>query len=147
MSILGKARVGLIGKESEVRKWIETNLHLAEKNYSLREKKEGEQTRTRYVIDVNGQDVNLALYPDPVLPNYIQFGEIIGANFICSYSKLNSTQGFPKMVGLNFDCSFSQLRSLEGMPELVDKDFVCCGLPFTKDEIASKIKVTCNIYC
>ena len=63
------------------------------------------------------------------------------------YSKLTSTKGFPRTVGLTFDCSFSQIKSLDGMPELVDKDFIWLNSPFTEEEIRSKVKVTCRVFC
>ena len=96
---------------------------------------------------MNGRDVNLMDCKLSEFPDYIQFGEIIGSNFICSYSKLTNTKGFPRTVGLTFDCSFSQIKSLDGMPELVDRDFIWLNSPFTEEEIRSKVKVTCRVFC
>lgn len=100
-----------------------------------------------FAINVN-EDVNLCGYEeDWGLPEFIIFNEIIGGNFIASYSELTSMRGFPKKVGKNFDISFSKISSLDNAPQLVDKDFVSCGLPFSEQQIREKTKVTCAVFC
>ena len=98
------------------------------------------------MINVNG-DVILCGYEDMQLPDFIIFNEIIGGNFIASYSRFTTMKGFPKKVGKNFDISFSSISSLEHAPKLINKDFVACGLSFNEQQIREKSKVTYNVYC
>ena len=147
MSILSGIKAGEAYYKDEIEKWIEKELNLSTSDYQLDWIPNNGGKKPIYEINVNGRDVNLNDYPNEQLPDYIQFGEIIGGNFLCAYSKLTTAKGFPRMVGRTFDCSFSQLTSLDEMPKIVDRDFICLGMPFTEEQIkAAEIKVTCKIY-
>ena len=146
MSILSDTNSGTYYFKKPIEDWITKELNLSSNDYELVEIPNHGRKEPIYEINVNGRDVNLNDYPNEQLPDYIQFGEIVGGNFLCAYSKLTSTKGFPRMVGLTFDCSFSQLTSLDGMPETVDRDFICLGMPFTEEQIRTATKVTCKVY-
>ena len=146
MSILSDTNSGTYYFKKPIEDWITKKLNLSSNDYDLVEIPNHGRKEPIYEINVNGRDVNLNDYPNEQLPDYIQFGEIVGGNFLCAYSKLTSTKGFPRMVGLTFDCSFSQLTSLDGMPETVDRDFICLGMPFTEEQIRTATKVTCKVY-
>lgn len=132
MSILSTTKVG---KFAIIYKWLEEELNLNGAYVSV---------SSDGGIRVNG-NVNLLGYPNAELPKYIQFEEIKG-NFLCSYSKLESTKGFPHIVTQAFDCSFSQLSSLNGMPQKVGGNFICKGTPFTEEEIKNKVNVNGEIW-
>ena len=146
MSILSSTNSGTYYFKKPIEDWITKELNLSSNDYDLVEIPNHGRKEPIYEINVNERDVNLNDYPNEQLPDYIQFGEIVGGNFLCAYSKLTSTKGFPRMVGLTFDCSFSQLTSLDGMPETVDRDFICLGMPFTEEQIRTITKVTCKVY-
>ena len=153
MSILSSTNSGTYYFKKPIEDWITKELNLSSNDYDLVEIPNHGRKEPIYEINVNGRDVNLNDYPKNLndypneqLPDYIQFGEIVGGNFLCAYSKLTTAKGFPRMVGLTFDCSFSQLTSLDGMPETVDRDFICLGMPFTEEQIRTATKVTCKVY-
>ena len=153
MSILDSTKSGKAFFKAEIEEWIEKELNLSTSDYQLDWIPNNGGKKPIYEINVNGRDVNLNDYPknrndypNEQLPDYIQFGEIVGGNFLCAYSKLTTAKGFPRMVGRTFDCSFSQLTSLNGMPETVDRDFICLGMPFTEEQIRTATKVTCKVY-
>ena len=147
MSILSSTNSGTYYFKKPIEDWITKELNLSSNDYDLVEIPNYGRKEPIYEINVNDRDVNLNDYPNEQLPDYIQFGEIIGGNFLCAYSKLTTAKGFPRKVGRTFDCSFSKLTSLDGMPEIVDRDFICLDIPFTEEQIkASKIKVTGKIY-
>lgn len=147
MSILSSTNSGTYYFKKPIEDWITKELNLSSNDYDLVEIPNHGRKEPIYEINVNERDVNLNDYPNEQLPDYIQFGEIIGGNFLCAYSKLTTAKGFPRKVGRTFDCSFSKLTSLDGMPEIVDRDFICLDMPFTEEQIkASKIKVTGKIY-
>ena len=146
MSILSSTNSGTYYFKKPIEDWITKELNLSSNDYDLVEIPNHGRKEPIYEINVNGRDVNLNDYPYEQLPDYIQFGEIVGGNFFCAYSKLTTAKGFPRMVGLTFDCSFSQLTSLDGMPETVDRDFICLGMPFTEEQIRTATKVTCKVY-
>ena len=146
MSILSSTNSGTYYFKKPIEDWITKELNLSIDDYQLVCIPNNGRKEPIYEINVNGRDVNLNDYPNEQLPDYIQFGEIVGGNFLCAYSKLTTTKGFPRMVGLTFDCSFSQLTSLDGMPETVDRDFICLGMPFTEEQIRTATKVTCKVY-
>ena len=146
MSILSSTNSGTYYFKKPIEDWITKELNLSSNDYDLVEIPNHGRKEPIYEINVNERDVNLNDYPNEQLPDYIQFGEIVGGNFLCAYSKLTSTKGFPRMVGRTFDCSFSQLTSLDGMPETVDRDFICLGMPFTEEQIRTATKVTCKVY-
>lgn len=146
MSILSSTNSGTYYFKKPVEDWITKELNLSSNDYDLVEIPNHGRKEPIYEINVNERDVNLNDYPNEQLPDYIQFGEIVGGNFLCAYSKLTSTKGFPRMVGLTFDCSFSQLTSLDGMPKIVDRDFICLGMPFTEEQIRATTEVTCKVY-
>jgi hypothetical protein len=146
MSILSSTNSGTYYFKKPIEDWITKELNLSSNDYDLVEIPNHGRKEPIYEINVNERDVNLNDYPNEQLPDYIQFGEIVRGNFLCAYSKLTSTKGFPRMVGRTFDCSFSQLTSLDGMPETVDRDFICLGMPFTEEQIRTATKVTCKVY-
>lgn len=146
MSILSSTNSGTYYFKKPIEDWITKELNLSSNDYDLVEIPNHGRKEPIYEINVNERDVNLNDYPNEQLPDYIQFGEIVGGNFLCAYSKLTSTKGFPRMVGLTFDCSFSQLTSLDGMPKIVDRDFICLGMPFTEEQIRATTEVTCKVY-
>ena len=146
MSILSSTNSGTYYFKKPIEDWITKELNLSSNDYDLVEIPNHGRKEPIYEINVNERDVNLNDYPNEQLPDYIQFGEIVGGNFLCAYSKLTSTKGFPRMVGLTFDCSFSQLTLLDGMPKIVDRDFICLGMPFTEEQIRMATKVTCKVY-
>ena len=146
MSILSSTNSGTYYFKKPIEDWITKELNLSSNDYDLVEIPNHGRKEPIYEINVNGRDVNLNDYPNEQLPDYIQFGEIVGGNFLCAYSKLTTTKGFPRMVGLTFDCSFSQLTSLDGMPKTVDRDFICLGMPFTEEQIRATTEVTCKVY-
>lgn len=146
MSILSSTNSGTYYFKKPVEDWITKELNLSSNDYDLVEIPNHGRKEPIYEINVNERDVNLNDYPNEQLPDYIQFGEIVGGNFLCAYSKLTSTKGFPRMVGLTFDCSFSQLTSLDGMPKTVDRDFICLGMPFIEEQIRATTEVTCKVY-
>ena len=146
MSILSSTNSGTYYFKKPIEDWITKELNLSIDDYQLVCIPNNGRKEPIYEINVNGRDVNLNDYPNEQLPDYIQFGEIVGGNFLCAYSKLTTTKGFPRMVGLTFDCSFSQLTSLDGMPKIVDRDFICLGMPFTEEQIRATTEVTCKVY-
>lgn len=146
MSILSSTNSGTYYFKKPIEDWITKELNLSSNDYDLVEIPNHGRKEPIYEINVNGQDVNLNDYPNEQLPDYIQFGEIVGGNFLCAYSKLTSAKGFPRMVGLTFDCSFSQLTSLDGMPKTVDRDFICLGMPFTEEQIRATTEVIYKVY-
>lgn len=146
MSILSSTNSGTYYFKKPIEDWITKELNLSSNDYDLVEIPNHGRKEPIYEINVNERDVNLNDYPNEQLPDYIQFGEIVGGNFLCAYSKLTTAKGFPRMVGRTFDCSFSQLTSLDGMPKIVDRDFICLGMPFTEEQIRTATKVTCKVY-
>lgn len=72
-------------------------------------------------IDVNG-DVDIRLYGEKALPEYIQFGKIKRDFRIFHCPILISLRGFPKEVGGSFWCVF-------------------CGKQFTIDDVRKVCKV------
>lgn len=146
MSILSSTNSGTDYFKKTIEDWITKELNLSTSDYQLDWIPNNGGKKPIYEINVNGRDVNLNDYRYEQLPDYIQFGEIVGGNFLCAYSKLTTAKGFPRMVGRTFDCSFSQLTSLDGMPKTVDRDFICLGMPFTEEQIRTATKVTCKVY-
>lgn len=146
MSIIKSTNSGTDYFKKPIEDWITQELNLSTSDYQLDWIPNNGGKKPIYEINVNGRDVNLNDYRYEQLPDYIQFGEIVGGNFLCAYSKLTTAKGFPRMVGLTFDCSFSQLTSLDGMPKIVDRDFICLGMPFTEEQIRTATKVTCKVY-
>ena len=146
MSILSSTNSGTYYFKKPIEDWITKELNLSSNDYDLVEIPNHGRKEPIYEINVNERDVNLNDYPNEQLPDYIQFGEIVGGNFLCAYSKLTTAKGFPRKVGRTFDCSFSKLTSLDGMPEIVDRDFICLGMPFTEEQIRTATKVTCKVY-
>ena len=140
MSILSSTNTGLSSCRLNIEKWLNNN------NVNRYNLKKTLEYYPYYTIDVIDADVNLSGLKLSELPEYIVFNEIIGGNFICSYSNLSSMKGFPKKIGKNFDISFSKINSLDNAPLLVDKDFVACGQPFKEEIIRAQVKVTCKIY-
>ena len=145
--------------KNEVRQWMKKYVPNLEENmdYDLEIGPFSEPNRrTTIIYDnictifVSGKDVVLIGYQEEELPEFINFGRIIGGSFICSHSNFKSMRGFPKVVGKYFDCSFcSGITTLDNAPELVDIDFaaVNCGRKFTEEEIREGRQITCKVYC
>ncbi len=139
MSVLNSIGAGLEGSQKNIKSWLD-GFHVG--GYELIRIPD----KPFWKINVRNNDVILAGYKDKALPDYIVFDEIVGCNFIYSYSEFSSMRGFPRKIGGNFDISFSKIITLENLPELVDRDFVACGLPFTEEQIREVSKITCNVY-
>jgi hypothetical protein len=135
MSILSSTNTGKVIIRCKIEDWLKEN---GIKNTTI---------GNNLTISVKDADVNLVGYRDEELPKYINFKEITGGSFFCSWSKLKTMRGFPKMVEKIFDISHSKIESLEHAPKIVDINYAAHGLNFTKEEIQAKTRVTCNIYC
>ena len=141
MSILSSTNRGILGIQESIEEWLK------KKNISGYTIKQTLNSYPYFTIDVINANVILVDYKDSELPDYIIFNDIIGGNFIVSYSEISSMRGFPRKVGKNFDISYSKISILENVPELIDRDFVACGLHFTREDIERKTIVTQYVYC
>jgi hypothetical protein len=146
--------------ENEIKQWMKNNLANLQKGKDfeivyipkgiLTKEYDGIKVDYKWpaIINVKNKDVVLVGYTQEELPEYIQFGEIIGGSFICSHSKFASMKGFPKIVGKIFDCSFcANLKSLDNSPCIVDIDYCAVGTCFSEKLIRQYCKVTHKIYC
>ena len=145
MSILSSTNSGKRYFEKKVEDWLTENLRLQPNDYELLLIKDNGGKELVFEIDVFCRDVNLMDFPEKQLPDFIQFKQV-GGNFLCAYSHLTSTKGFPRVVDLSFDCSSSALTSLEGMPKIINRDFICRGMPFTEEDIRANIHVSGKLY-
>ena len=145
MSILSSTDSGKRYFEKKVEDWLTENLRLQPNDYKLLLIKDNGGKELVFEIDVFCRDVNLMDFPEKQLPDFIQFKQV-GGNFLCAYSHLTSTKGFPRVVDLSFDCSSSALTSLEGMPETINRDFICRGMPFTEEDIRANIHVSGKVF-
>ena len=145
MSILSSTNSGKRYFEKKVEDWLTENLRLQPNDYKLLLIKDNGGKELVFEIDVFCRDVNLMDFPEEQLPDFIQFKQV-GGNFLCAYSHLTSTKGFPRVVDLSFDCSSSALTSLEGMPKIINRDFICRGMPFTEEDIRANIHVSGKVF-
>ena len=145
MSILSSTNSGKRYFEKKVEDWLTENLRLQPNDYELLLIKDSGGKELVFEIDVFCRDVNLMDFPEKQLPDFIQFKQV-GGNFLCAYSHLTSTKGFPRVVDLSFDCSSSALTSLEGMPKIINRDFICRGMPFTEEDIRANIHVSGKVF-
>ena len=145
MSILSSTNSGKRYFEKKVEDWLTENLRLQPNDYELLLIKDNGGKELVFEIDVFCRDVNLMDFPEKQLPDFIQFKQV-GGNFLCAYSHLTSTKGFPRVVDLSFDCSSSALTSLEGMPKIINRDFICREMPFTEEDIRANIHVSGKVY-
>ena len=145
MSILSSTNSGKRYFEKKVEDWLTENLRLQPNDYELLLIKDNGGKELVFEIDVFCRDVNLMDFPEKQLPDFIQFKQV-GGNFLCAYSHLTSTKGFPRVVDLSFDCSSSALTSLEGMPETINRDFICREMPFTEEDIRANIHVSGKVF-
>ena len=145
MSILSSTNSGKRYFEKKVEDWLTENLRLQPNDYELLLIKDNGRKEPVFEIDVFHRDVNLMDFPEEQLPDFIQFKQV-GGNFLCAYSHLTSTKGFPRVVDLSFDCSSSALTSLEGMPETINRDFICREMPFTEEDIRANIHVSGKVF-
>ncbi|MEE0921721.1 MAG: hypothetical protein U0L47_04425 [Paludibacteraceae bacterium] len=145
MSILSSTNSGKRYFEKKVEDWLTENLRLQPNDYELLLIKDNGGKELVFEIDVFCRDVNLMDFPEKQLPDFIQFKQV-GGNFLCAYSHLTSTKGFPRVVDLSFDCSSSALTSLEGMPKIINRDFICRGMPFTEEDIRANIHVSGKVF-
>ena len=81
------------------------------------------------------------------LPDYIQFGEIIGGSFTLENLGLTTMRGFPKKVNGDFSVLGNKLTSLEYCPEFVRDDFNCAEntKQFTEIEVKNRCRVNGEI--
>ena len=145
MSILSSTNSGKRYFEKKVEDWLTENLRLQPNDYKLLLIKDNGGKEPVFEIDVFCRDVNLMDFPEKQLPDFIQFKQV-GGNFLCAYSHLTSTKGFPRVVDLSFDCSSSALTSLEGMPKIINRDFICREMPFTEEDIRANIHVSGKVF-
>lgn len=145
MSILSSTNSGKRYFEKKVEDWLTENLRLQPNDYELLLIKDNGGEEPVFEIDVFCRDVNLMDFPEKQLPDFIQFKQV-GGNFLCAYSHLTSTKGFPRVVDLSFDCSSSALTSLEGMPKIINRDFICREMPFTEEDIRANIHVSGKVF-
>ena len=145
LDFLEKNKAGSFYFKAQVDEWIKDTLHLDPNDYELLLIKDNGEKEPVFEIDVFHRDVNLMDFPEEQLPEFIQFKQV-GGNFLCAYSHLTSTKGFPRVVDLSFDCSSSALKSLEGMPETINRDFICREMPFTEEDIRANIHVSGKVY-
>ena len=145
MSILSSTNSGKRYFEKKVEDWLTENLRLQPNDYKLLLIKDNGGKELVFEIDVFCRDVNLMDFPEKQLPDFIQFKQV-GGNFLCAYSHLTSTKGFPRVVDLSFDCSSSALTSLEGMPKIINRDFICREMPFTEEDIRANIHVSGKVF-
>ena len=77
------------------------------------------------------------------LPEYIQFGEILGGSFTLENLGLTSMRGFPKKVNGDFSVRDNKLTSLEYCPEFVFGEFNCGDntTQFTLDDVKNHCRV------
>lgn len=160
MSIISSNNAGIESLKDNVRQWMKEKFPNLEENmdYDLEIGPFSAQyghTTIKYdskitILVYGDNDIILVDYKAEELPEYINFGHIIGGSFICSHSNFKSMRGFPRVVGKYFDCSFCPgITTLDNAPELVDIDFaaVNCGRKFTEEEIREGRQITCNVYC
>lgn len=140
MSILDSTDIGIKGSLKNIKSWLDK---MSIGGYELIRIPD----KPFWKINVRNNDVILVGYKDKALPDYIVFDEIVGGNFICSYSEFSSMRGFPKNVGGNFDISFSKISTLDNAPKLIDRDFVATGISFNEYDIRQICRVTRNVYC
>ena len=145
MSILSSTNSGKRYFEKKVEDWLTENLRLQPNDYELLLIKDNGGEEPVFEIDFFCRDVNLMDFPEKQLPDFIQFKQV-GGNFLCAYSHLTSTKGFPRVVDLSFDCSSSALTSLEGMPKIINRDFICREMPFTEEDIRANIHVSGKVF-
>ena len=74
----------------------------------------------QYSINVEDKGVNFVGYKEESLPEFIKFGEIIGGDFLCSYGRFTSMEGFPKKVDGRFDMRYTKIKNFDGVPELTE---------------------------
>ena len=140
MSILDSTGIGIEGALKNIKSWLDK---MSIGGYELIRT----PNKPYWKINVRNNDVILVGFKLNTLPDYIVFDEIIGGNFICSYSEFTSMSGFPKNVGGNFDISFSKISTLDNAPKLIDRDFVATGISFNEYDIRQICRVTRNVYC
>lgn len=139
MSILSSTCSGITGAKKCITGWLDG---VGIRGYELKQILD----KPYWKIVIRDNNVTLIDFKNESLPDYIVFDEIIGGNFICSYSKLISMKGFPKKVGGNFDISYSKISSLDNVPELVDRDFLAIGNSIKEDDIRQRCHVTGEVY-
>ena len=160
MSIIKSNSAGIDSLKEKARQWMKEYFPNLEENkdYDLEIGPFSAQyghTTIKYnskitILVYGGNDIILVDFKEDELPDYINFGHILGGSFICSHSSFKSMRGFPKVVGRYFDCSFCPgITSLDNAPILVDIDFaaVNCGRKFTEEEIREGRHITGKVYC
>jgi len=121
-----------IGRRALIEKWINSVPDLKNINKYKIDKD--------LIINVRG-DVFLSRRKIIELPEYIQFGKVIG-DFWISGNGLISLRGCPRIVTGYFSCTDNNLTSLEGGPKLASH-FLCYNnkKQFTEEEVRKE----CNI--
>lgn len=129
MSILGSTNSGV---KKSIMDWLEDN-RLKEANYRIQEYKT-EDNKTKYTTNVENASVILIGYNKKELPRYIEFGEIIGGGFLCSYGRFTTMRGFPKKVKGRFDMRYTKIKNFDGVPKLTEiSDYAFAGCIFLQE--------------
>ena len=88
----------------------------------------------QYAINVEDKGVNFVGYKEEALPDNIKFGEIIGGDFLCSYGRFTSMQGFPTKVEGRFDMRYTKIKNFDGVPELTEiSDYAFAGCVYLQE--------------
>lgn len=134
--------IGIEAEKEQIKNWLE---HYRIRYYHIIDD---------LIINVNG-GVDLSSYKEEYLPDFIQFGEVLGYfdisycknlkslkgcpkitknGFYCGYcNKLKNLEYAPEVCAGGFNCNYcDNLISLKGCPKLVNNYFQCVGCPKLK---------------
>ena len=130
MSILRSTKAG---KYNFIEKWLNKN---GIENFKIEED---------FTINVEKASVNLVAYDKEKLSSEecnIKFGEIKGGDFLCSYGKFTSMEGFPTKVEGRFDMRYTRIKNFDDVPELTEiNDYAFAGCIFLQEvKIPSTVK-------
>lgn len=131
MSILSSTNTGKQPiKRNEIEEWLKKN---GIENLKIEDD---------LTINVNDASVNLIGYNEKELPDFIKFKAIIEGDFLCSYGKFTSMEGFPKKVEGRFDMRYTEIKNFEYVPELTEiNDYAFAGCIFLQEvKIPSTVK-------
>ena len=125
MSILSSTNTGKQPiKRNEIEKWLKEK---GIKNYTI----------DKLTINVENASVNLVAYDKEELPSEkckIKFGEIKGGDFLCSYGKFTSMEGFPTKVEGRFDMRYTKIKNFDDVPELTEiNDYAFAGCVYLQE--------------
>ena len=129
------------GVKALIIEWLREN-RIKEKEIKKNSDKT-EDNKYKYTINVENASVNLIGYNEKEeLPSYIKFGKIIGGDFLCSYGKFTSMEGFPTKVEGRFDMRYTRIKNFDDVPELTEiNDYAFAGCIFLQEvKIPSTVK-------